>query len=52
VRVSKLAQIHPTSTLDGIFDDSGDKISLAGLYKPVGSAENCQKNENRDFRPG
>jgi hypothetical protein len=32
VRVSKLAQILPTSTLDHIFDDSEEKYSLAGPY--------------------
>ena len=49
MRVSKLAQILPTGTLDYIFDDSGEKNFLAGPYGPVRSAEN---RENRDFRLG
>jgi hypothetical protein len=49
VRVSKLAKILPTSTLDYIFDDSGEKNYLAGPYRPVESAENREKHKNRDF---
>jgi hypothetical protein len=34
-RVCKLAQIFSTGTLDYIIDDSGERDSLAGLYRPV-----------------
>jgi hypothetical protein len=52
VRVSKLAKILHTSTLDYIFDDSEDKNSVAGQYRPVGSTENREKRKNHNFRPG
>jgi hypothetical protein len=45
VRVSKLAQILATGTLDCIFDDSGEKKSLGGLYSPVGLAENSKNSK-------
>jgi hypothetical protein len=44
VRVSKLAQILPTGTLDYIFDDSGEKI-LVGPYGPVWAAENHENHQ-------
>jgi hypothetical protein len=52
VRVTKLAKIFLTSTLDYIFDDSGEKKYLAGPYRPVELAEKHEKHKNHDFRPG
>jgi len=51
VRVSKLAQILPTSTLDCIFDDSGEKNSLAGPHRPLRSAKNIRKHKKYNFHP-
>jgi hypothetical protein len=45
VRVSKLAKILPTSTLDYIFDDSGEKKYVVGPYRPAKSAENREKHK-------
>ena len=52
MKVSKLAQIFYTGTLDHIFGDSGEKKNLAGLYGPVRSAENRENRENRNFCQG
>ena len=49
MRVSKLAQILPTSTLDCIFDDSGEKKISGGPVQARRVGRKSQKFKNRDF---
>jgi hypothetical protein len=51
VRVSKLAEILPTSTLDCIFDDSGEKKFSGGPEQARRVSRKLQKTQKSRFLP-
>jgi hypothetical protein len=51
VRVSKLALILPTSTLDCIFDDSGEKKFSGGPVQVRKVGQKLQKMQKSRFLP-